>query len=66
MAHRPTKEDREMQAKWDADTLAKAAEISADKARARRAVASAKKTAVQAQKAVKTVAKQARIPRKKK
>ena len=62
----------EMQAQWDAQTLAQAAEIQSDKPRARRAVKSAKQTAAKAQKAVKTISKAAKVtpskpkPRKKK
>lgn len=61
-----TKEDKKWQAEQDAHTLANAAEISKDKARAKRAVAAAKKLAVDAQKTAKTVSRQAGIKKKRK
>lgn len=56
-----SKQDKEWQAESDAKTLANAAEISSDKARANRAIKAAKKMAKDAEKTVKNVKKQVAI-----
>ncbi len=58
--------DRGWMARDDARTLANAAEITKDKPRANRAVKAAEKEAKDAAKAVKTVAKQAGVRKRKK
>lgn len=58
-------ESRKWQAESDARTLASAAEIAKDRARAKRAVTAAKKMATDAQKTAKTVTKQAGVKRRK-
>ena len=59
-----TKQERQWQAESDARTLADAAQIKADKARAKRAVKAAEKLAQDAKKTVKVVIKQSGVKRK--
>ena len=61
-----SKSEKQWQAENDARTLADAAEISKNKARAKRAVTAANKMARDAQKTAKTVSRQSGVRRKRK